>query len=166
MTETAVGSDVNRLFISIGMLVRQGVKSIILTSGTLAPMQPLISELELKFDIRMENPHIVSSDQVCVKIVSKGPDGEPLICNYQNRYSTPTQSFDWNRDEYVFICSDNPRYLSSLGNSVLNLTRMIPNGLLIFFPSYPILMSCQEHWQTEGIWSDIQEHKVKYDTCL
>lgn len=69
----------------MSMLLRQGIKCIILTSGTLAPLQPLISELEIKADVQLENPHIVTKKQVCVKIISKGPDNEPLNCNYRNR---------------------------------------------------------------------------------
>lgn len=66
-------------------LLRQGVKCIILTSGTLAPLPPLISELEMKVDVTLENPHIVNKNQVCVKIVMKGPDNELLNCSYRNR---------------------------------------------------------------------------------
>lgn len=70
---------------SMNMLMEQGVRSVILTSGTLAPLQSLISELEINVKVCLENPHIVKSDQVCVKILSQGPDGEILNCNYQNR---------------------------------------------------------------------------------
>lgn len=121
------------------MLMGEGVRCVILTSGTLAPLRPLISELELNVGVRLENPHIVTEEQICVKIISKGPDMEPLICNYQNR--------------------DNPKFLSSLGRSIVNLTRIIPDGLLIFFPSYPIMQKCSQHWQAEGIWSNICQNK-------
>lgn len=36
---------------------------------------------------------------------------------------------------------------------------MCPNGLLIFFPSYPLLNKCQEFWQENGIWSQISRQK-------
>lgn len=67
------------------MFLRQGIKCVILTSGTLAPLRPLISELEIKIDVRLENPHIVGKDQVCIKIIPNGPDNEPLNCSYRNR---------------------------------------------------------------------------------
>ncbi|XP_044256116.1 regulator of telomere elongation helicase 1 homolog [Tribolium madens] len=124
----------------MNMLLDQGVHCVILTSGTLAPLKPLISELELNVGVRIENPHIVKGDQVCVKILTKGPDGEALNCNYQNR--------------------DNPNYLMSLGQVVSNLIRIIPNGVLIFFPSYPIMQKCQQHWQQSGIWDGINKTKA------
>lgn len=66
-------------------LLNSRVRSIILTSGTLAPMKPFIEELSLPVHQQLENPHIISSSQVFVKIISNGPDREPLISNYQNR---------------------------------------------------------------------------------
>ena len=66
-------------------LLGKNTRSIILTSGTLAPLKPLISELGIPIDIRLENPHIVTTSQVCVKIISQGPDKEPLVSNYENR---------------------------------------------------------------------------------
>lgn len=70
----------------MNMLMKYEVKSLILTSGTLAPLRPLISELELSVPVRLENPHVVKGNQICVKILTKGPDMEILNCNYQNRY--------------------------------------------------------------------------------
>lgn len=67
--------------------LHNGVKTIILTSGTLAPLGPLISELDMDIKVKLENPHIVGSNQVCVKIIPKGPDSEPLTSAFQNRYT-------------------------------------------------------------------------------
>lgn len=120
-------------------LLDQNVRSIILTSGTLAPLTPLISELGIPIGVQLENPHIVKSNQICVKIIGQGPDGTPLNSNYQNR--------------------DNPKYISSLGRTILSFSRVIPDGLLVFFPSYPIMAKCQEMWQSEGIWSSINNIK-------
>ncbi|KAJ0180243.1 hypothetical protein K1T71_003647 [Dendrolimus kikuchii] len=123
-------------------LLDQNVRSIILTSGTLAPLKPLTSELGIPIGVKLENPHIVKSNQICVKIISQGPDGIQLNSNYQNR--------------------DNPKYISSLGRTILSFSRVIPDGLLVFFPSYPIMTKCQEMWQAEGIWSSISNIKPIY----
>lgn len=66
-------------------LLNASVRSIILTSGTLAPLKPFIAELSLPVYQELENPHIISSSQVFVRIIGNGPDREPLISNYQNR---------------------------------------------------------------------------------
>ncbi|XP_017781258.1 PREDICTED: regulator of telomere elongation helicase 1 homolog isoform X2 [Nicrophorus vespilloides] len=123
----------------MNILMGQGVKSVILTSGTLAPLPPLITELELNVGFQLENPHIVKGDQICVKILSKGPDGQILNCNYQNR--------------------DNPKYITSLGRTVSNLIRVIPHGMLVFFPSYVMLRKCKDSWQESGLWASMNERK-------
>ncbi|XP_055844021.1 regulator of telomere elongation helicase 1 homolog [Episyrphus balteatus] len=120
-------------------LLNKNVRSIILTSGTLAPLKPLIAELAIPIQQTLENPHIVGKSQVCVKIVSYGPDKELLISNYQNR--------------------DNPKYVNSLGRTILSFCPIIPDGLLVFFPSYPLMNKCVDSWQASGIWSQIARHK-------
>lgn len=66
-------------------LLNTQVRSIILTSGTLAPLKPLIAELAVPIAQSLENPHIVNKSQVFVKIIGTGPDREQLISNFANR---------------------------------------------------------------------------------
>jgi hypothetical protein len=39
-------------------------RSILLTSGTLSPLDSFAHELQLPFDVRLENPHIIQPSQV------------------------------------------------------------------------------------------------------
>lgn len=41
----------------------QQVRSILLTSGTLSPLDSFAGELGLDFPVRLENPHVISSEQ-------------------------------------------------------------------------------------------------------
>ncbi|GAB0096775.1 Regulator of telomere elongation helicase 1 homolog [Sergentomyia squamirostris] len=116
------------------------LRCIILTSGTLAPMKPLISEMGISMPIQLENPHIVSREQVCVKVICQGSDKEPLISNYNNR--------------------DNPKYITSLGRTILSFSPVIPGGVLIFFPSYTLMSKCQTSWQESGLWTQISNVKT------
>ncbi|XP_053949811.1 regulator of telomere elongation helicase 1 homolog [Anastrepha ludens] len=120
-------------------LLNAQTRSIILTSGTLAPLKPLIAELAVPIAQSLENPHIVNQSQVFVKIIGTGPDREQLISNFANR--------------------DNPKYLSSLGQTILNVSRIVPDGLLVFFPSYPLLNQCVNAWQASGVWAEVCRHK-------
>lgn len=120
-------------------LLDKNTRCIIMTSGTLAPMGPLISEMGIPVSVQLENPHIVKSDQVLVQIVAQGPDKEPLVSNFQNR--------------------SNPKYLQSLGRTILSFCPLVPDGLLVFFPSYPIMDVCQKAWQESGVWGQIQRLK-------
>lgn len=54
---------------------------------------------------------------------------------------------------------DNPKYINSLGSTILNFARIVPDGLLVFFPSYPMLNQCVNSWQSSGLWADLLRFK-------
>ncbi|XP_023601308.1 regulator of telomere elongation helicase 1 isoform X3 [Myotis lucifugus] len=108
-------------------LVRQGVRTLLLTSGTLAPVSSFALEMQIPFPVCLENPHVIDKHQIWVGIVPRGPDGAQLSSAFDKRFS----------DE----C------LSSLGKALVNITRVVPHGLLVFFPSYPVLEKSLEFWR-------------------
>ena len=116
----------------------KGVRSVVLTSGTLSPMASFASELRLPFPVRLENPHVIGSNQVWGGIVPVGPSGKKLNSSYRFR--------------------DTEEYKAELGNVVVNFARVVPDGLLVFFPSYGVMRSCVATWQQHGnptIWERI-----------
>ncbi|XP_064624303.1 regulator of telomere elongation helicase 1-like [Lineus longissimus] len=119
-----------------------GVRSIILTSGTLSPIESFSMEMGIDFPISLQNPHIIQEHQVFVAAVTKGPDDNKLLSNYDNRGT----------DEYR----------GSLGNAVVNFARAVPNGLLMFFPSYPVMTNCIEYWQHTNIFNRITQYKALF----
>lgn len=66
-------------------LLDQGVRSIILTSGTLSPLKPFISEIGIDIEVQLENPHIVTEKQICVGVLGNGSDGFPLNSSFNTR---------------------------------------------------------------------------------
>ena len=116
-------------------LSRQGVRCVIFTSGTLSPLPALISELGVPISVTLENPHVIEAGQVSVSIVTKGLDGFELNSSYKTR--------------------NDPKYISSLGNAIVNICRIVPHGLLVFFTSYSIMYKCKDDWQESGLWSRI-----------
>lgn len=47
-----------------------------------------------------------------------------------------------------FNSRDTPQYKEDLGNAVVNYARVVPDGLLVFFPSYVVLRQCIEYWKS------------------
>lgn len=45
-------------------LVEEGARCVILTSGTLSPLNSFAAELQVPFSVTLENPHIIASSQV------------------------------------------------------------------------------------------------------
>lgn len=66
-------------------LLDQGVRSVILTSGTLSPLKPFISEIGIDIEVQLENPHIVTQKQICVGVLSTGCDGFTLNSSFNTR---------------------------------------------------------------------------------
>ena len=120
-------------------LVEEGARCLILTSGTLSPLSTFAAELQIPFPVTLENPHIIGSNQVLVGVVTHGPDGTELDSSFKNR--------------------TNEKYLSSLGRTIRSVAQIVPDGLLVFFPSYPVMKSCQESWQLSGIWDALNQVK-------
>ncbi|KAK9404951.1 Regulator of telomere elongation helicase 1 [Crotalus adamanteus] len=127
---------------SMHELVRQGVRSIILTSGTLFPLSSFALEMQIPFPVCLENPHVIDKHQICIGIIPKGPDGKLMCSTYNYRYT--------------------PDCLSSTGQTIVNLARIIPNGLLVFFPSYPVMNYNLEFWRTHDIARKIEAMKPMF----
>ncbi|CAL1540331.1 unnamed protein product [Lymnaea stagnalis] len=120
-------------------LQTHGVKVIILTSGTLSPLDSFAKEMQIPFPIQLENPHVIEKSQVWLGTLCKGPDGTELNSEYKNR--------------------SNESYQKSLGNTIVNFARIVPSGLLIFFPSYPVMEKCIEKWKETNQWNIITQYK-------
>ena len=67
--------------------------------------------------------------QVWIGVVPFGPNGVALNSSYKDR--------------------DSVHYMTDLGNAIANFARLVPDGLLVFFPSYSVLTKCTEHWKND-----------------
>lgn len=73
---------------------------------------------------KLENPHVISNDQVSINIIRKGVMNETFNFSYQNR--------------------DNMNTLKDVGMTISHISEATPGGILIFFPSYRLLEQCYE----------------------
>lgn len=105
--------------------------STVLTSGTLAPLEGFASELGTPFDVRLEAPHVVDmARQVWAGVLGAGPDHTQL--------------------NGVFRNASTEAYQDAVGAAVLGLIRLIPDGVLLFVPSYSLLERLTDRWQVRG----------------
>ena len=102
------------------------VRSIIVTSGTLSPLPSYSMELGLPFPNIVENPHIIADNQIHVRVIGHGVSGKLLNSSYNRR--------------------DDEEYLIELGNTLASLAKIVPGGMLVFFPSYGVMETCVERW--------------------
>ncbi|KAI9104794.1 helicase C-terminal domain-containing protein [Phlyctochytrium arcticum] len=111
-------------------LVEKGARSVVLASGTLSPLESFACEMGIPFPQRLENPHVIESHQAFVGVIPNGPGGVKLSSSYENR--------------------DSPDYLNDMGNAVVNFCRIVPDGFLVFFPSYGVMTKCVDAWKRMG----------------
>nr|XP_020642475.1 Fanconi anemia group J protein isoform X1 [Pogona vitticeps] len=112
------------------------VRSIVLTSGTLSPMDSFSSELGVKFSIQLEANHVIRKSQVWVGTVGAGPKGRSLCATFQH-----TETYEF-QDE--------------VGELLLSICQTIGQGVLCFLPSYKMLDKLKDRWLHTGLWEKLE----------
>ncbi|XP_024007819.1 Fanconi anemia group J protein homolog [Eutrema salsugineum] len=108
--------------------------SVILTSGTLSPMNSFSSELGMQFGTCLQAPHVIDVNmQVWAGAISNGPGNYPLNGSYKTA------------DSYSFQ--------DALGKSLEEICTIVPGGSLVFFPSYKLMEKLCTRWRETGQWS-------------
>merc|ERR1712213_192299 len=59
--------------------------SLIITIGTLSPMNAFAAELKIPFPIKLSNNHVITKENLLVGVVKKGPNGKNLTSSYAAR---------------------------------------------------------------------------------
>ena len=125
-------------------ILKENVSSIIITSGTLSPLEGVESELKCSFDIKLENTHVIQNTQVNFALLANSTRKNRVMFRFDNQ----------NRQ--------NVEMLNELGYTITDLCKDTPGGVLVFFPSYSFLSHVVSIWGNSGIWSNISEYKEIY----
>ncbi|CEL98142.1 unnamed protein product [Vitrella brassicaformis CCMP3155] len=130
--------------VAMGDMMGQGVRNLIITSGTLSPLDALAAQLgpkpnDVKFGVRLENAHVVGASQLTCGILKRGPIGPNLNFNKDHR--------------------DNSEMLQGFGRGVVQVCRKVPDGVLLVFPSYALMDNVINKWESGGIMAQIRAHK-------
>lgn len=140
--------------VAIKQLKNLGVKCVIITSGTLSPLDSFESEMELPFPVKLENKHVIDEKQLLVCAVSERGD-----CKFDSRFN--------NRD--------NMDYVHGLCETLIEYSRIIPDGILVFFSSYPVMNKAIDEWKRFGQYDRLDalkacfkepQDKFTFNECL
>lgn len=115
-------------------------RSVILTSGTLSPLNTFAGELETKFERRLEANHVIDKSQVWVGGVMKGPSGVSLKGVFNN-----VESFNYQDD---------------IGQALCDVIETVPHGVLCFMSSYNTLDKLMERWKVTGQYNKLAARKL------
>eukprot|EP00760_Papus_ankaliazontas_P032228 PhM_4_TR5700/c0_g1_i2/m.94731/K11273/DDX11, CHL1, CTF1; chromosome transmission fidelity protein 1 len=116
--------------------------ALLLVGGTLPPLD--ILKLEL-FPAAMPKtihhvalPHVVPARNVNTICCGVGPTGVPLTFTYAAKGSSGADM------------------MAETGRAVLNLSRLVPGGLIVFFSSYSYVEEMINAWRDSGLLTDLE----------
>ncbi|KAJ1653340.1 Fanconi anemia group J protein [Dispira simplex] len=117
-------------------------RSIVLTSGTLSPLNTFMAELQTKFPITLEANHIIDHNQLLAAVIPVGPKGYEL--------------------KGIHVHINTVDYQDNIGLALLQLVRITPSGALCFFPSYSLIQRMVQRWQSTGLYSQLEAVKTVF----
>ena len=137
--------------VALVQLRNLGIRSLLLASGTLAPMASFKADLKVHFPVELENPHVIKNSQVWVGAVTKGITGGTLNSTFKNRAENAYK--DELGKSIVSVC------LSMVGRGSGETPKgpTVRGGVLIFFPTYAVMDDVIRRWKEANIWSKLKQ---------
>ncbi|KAI3647445.1 hypothetical protein MP228_007666 [Amoeboaphelidium protococcarum] len=120
-------------------------RCVILAGGTMEPVDEYLSIIPTEFhdDIfRFSCDHIIPPDNLCLISLKQGPSKQQLHFTYENR--------------------SNEAMIKELFVTLYNLTSVVPNGLVVFFPSYSTMDSILASWTKDKFMDRLSKKKDIY----
>ncbi|XP_035710970.1 ATP-dependent DNA helicase DDX11 isoform X2 [Folsomia candida] len=120
----------------------KSARSIILAGGTMKPYDEIEDQLFQSARDRIFHfscDHVIPDENIVCLALSKGPTSTPFDFTYKNRSS--------------------PALMEELSRSLLNLSKMVPGGLVCFLPSYDYETTLFTHLQSSGYKEKIEARK-------
>lgn len=117
------------------------VNTVILSSGTLTPINQLPNEFGTPFSIRVSTTHVITPSQVLSFTIPESSDGIQFLSTH------------------AYLSENSYKVQLLLGKTILEFLPLIPGGVLFFLPSHKFLKSMMNVWIKEKIIDKIQEIK-------
>ncbi|KAJ1661866.1 hypothetical protein EV178_006351 [Coemansia sp. RSA 1646] len=119
--------------------ISQLSRTIVLTSGTLSPIDSYASELRTEFQSTLEANHVVEPSRFKAMCIKTGPSGGLLEGKYKN--------------------ADMLLFQDDLGKAISSIAARCPDGMLVFVTSYSLLNKLIARWEVTGDLAEIAVHK-------
>ena len=123
--------------------VVEDARAVILAGGTMSPMEDYTSHLfhYLPADriMTLSCGHVIPPENLLAMTVSRGPQKVNFDFKYEQRKSATM--------------------ISELGEAIAENASVVPDGMVIFFPSYAYLNSIVSLWKSTKTWNNINTHK-------
>ncbi|GME74773.1 unnamed protein product [Ambrosiozyma monospora] len=114
--------------------------SIVITSGTISPLDMYPKMLNFEASVMESYTMTLDRRSFLPMIVTKGPDQVPISSRFEIR--------------------NDPSVVRNYGNLLIEFSKITPDGLVVFFPSYLYMESIISTWQTMGILDEVWKYKL------
>ncbi|GJQ13750.1 hypothetical protein GpartN1_g5541.t1 [Galdieria partita] len=119
------------------------VRSVVFAGGTLEPLRDIKLRLLGAFEdsriVHCAFDHVIPDNHILPMIVSRGPTRIPLEFTYTTR-----------RSEFL---------IQELGRILLNVCRVVPGGVVMFFSSYSYCSYVVNYLEQTDIWKSLERQK-------
>ena len=127
-------------------IIKEKLHATIISSGTLSPIDGMESELKCSFEIKLEGTHVINKKQVHFGI---------LTSSLPDKKNNRKEEFLFNKNS-----RNNFQMIDKLGNTIIQLCKVTPGGILVFFSSYGVMEDFIKKWEKSKIISEISQYKV------
>ncbi|KAI8881907.1 DNA repair helicase [Backusella circina FSU 941] len=123
--------------------VVEEAKSVVLAGGTMEPvsefMYTLFPSVPAHNISHFSCGHIIPSENLLTVTLQEGPTKKPFLFNFENRKNTAL--------------------MDEVGQTIVNLCHVIPDGVVCFFPSFTYLEETHQRWTSTGMLDRIGKKK-------
>ncbi|KAJ1985320.1 hypothetical protein H4R33_004105 [Dimargaris cristalligena] len=119
--------------------IAEACRSVVLTSGTLSPLDTFMSELQTDFPIMLEARHIIEPNQLWSGVIPRGPQ--------------------YTEFKGVHAVVNSLQYQDDLGQSILGISRLTPHGVLCFMSSYTLIKNTTSRWRLTKLLDHLEGAK-------
>lgn len=133
--------------------IASSARAVVLAGGTMSPFDDykdhLFPSLEPEKVTTLSCGHVIPPENLCVWTLASSRPGMPPF-------------------EFSFQRRSDPEMITQLGLAILNLCSLVPDGVVIFFPSYGYLDEVVAAWQksqganAQPIWERLGSRKVLF----
>ncbi len=116
--------------------------SVIITSGTLSPIDLYPKLLNFRPVVRESLPMSIYRDCICPLVVTRGSDQMSISTKFDLR--------------------DDMSVVRNYGSLLIEMAASCPDGMVCFFPSYRYMENIVNQWNTLGVLKRVLQHKLLF----
>ncbi|XP_048404347.1 ATP-dependent DNA helicase DDX11 isoform X1 [Stegostoma tigrinum] len=120
-------------------------RAVVIAGGTMQPVEEFKDQLLLASGVSADRlfefscGHVIPPENILPIILCSGPSGQQLEFTFQKR--------------------DKAQLLDECGRVLVNLCKVVPGGIVCFFPSYEYEKQAYTHWETTGLLTQLEAKK-------